>query len=61
MVNDRIMGDLFEEQRHFVEAVREDKPFVISTQEALRAVAVNDAILRSVKSGQQETVGDWSF
>jgi len=58
-VNGRIMGDLYEELRHFVQAVREDKPFVMSVPEALRAVAVNDAIRRSVASGQPETVADW--
>ena len=58
-VNGRIMGDLYEELRHFVQAVREDKPFVITLPEALRAVAVNDAIRRSVASGQPETVADW--
>jgi predicted dehydrogenase len=60
-INDRIMGDLYEEQRHFVQAVREDRRFVISTEEAMRAVAVNDAILRSVNSGQPEAVENWKL
>jgi myo-inositol 2-dehydrogenase/D-chiro-inositol 1-dehydrogenase len=55
-VNGRIVGDLREEVRHFIEAVRTEKPFVMSVAEALRAVAVNDAILRSVASGQPEPV-----
>jgi myo-inositol 2-dehydrogenase/D-chiro-inositol 1-dehydrogenase len=58
-VNGRIMGDLHEEVRHFVEAVRTDKPFAMSVAEAGRAVAVNDAILRSIASGQPETVENW--
>ncbi|MFO1057416.1 MAG: Gfo/Idh/MocA family oxidoreductase [Dongiaceae bacterium] len=58
-VNGRIMGDLHEEVRHFAEAVREDKPFVVPVADAMRNVAVNDAILRSVASGKAETVEDW--
>ena len=42
-----------------MQAVREDKPFVMSVPEALRAVSVNDAIRRSVASGQPEAVADW--
>jgi predicted dehydrogenase len=58
-VNGRITGDLNEEIRHFVTAVRDEKPFIMPVADALRAVAVNDAILRSVKSGQPEAVADW--
>ena len=58
-VNDRITGDLFEEIRHFATAVRDDKPFLMPVADALRAVAVNDAILRSCKSGRAEAVADW--
>ncbi|MFO1057409.1 MAG: Gfo/Idh/MocA family oxidoreductase [Dongiaceae bacterium] len=55
-VNGRIMGDLHEEVRHFVEALRTDRPFVVSVAEAMRNVAVNDAILRSLASGRPEPV-----
>jgi len=55
-VNGRIRGDLAAEVAHFVDAVTHDKPFVISVEEALRDVAVNDAILRSVASGQPQDV-----
>lgn len=55
-VNGRIRGDLAAEVRHFVRAVTDGTPFVISVAEAMRAVAVNDAILRSVSSGQPEDV-----
>ena len=51
-VNGRIMGDLYEEQRHFVEAVRDDLDFVVPTRDALRNVAVNDAILTSIETGR---------
>ncbi|MCX5512823.1 hypothetical protein C3941_02990 [Kaistia algarum] len=57
--NGHITGDLFEEVRHFATAVRDDKDFILTIDEAMRAVAVNDAILRSVQSGVQETVEDW--
>jgi predicted dehydrogenase len=55
-VNGRIGGDLAAEIAHFVEAITTGNPFVISVEEAMRAVAVNDAILRSVESGQPEDV-----
>ena len=58
-INGHISGDLFEEIRHFANAVREDRPFVMPVEDAMRAVAVNDAILRSVESGKAETVEDW--
>ncbi|MCB2130243.1 MAG: Gfo/Idh/MocA family oxidoreductase [Rhodobacteraceae bacterium] len=60
-VNGIIMGDLAEEIRHFATATRDDKDFVMSVDEALRAVAVNDAILRSVASGRPEDVTPWSI
>ncbi len=55
-VNGRIRGDLAAEVRHFVAALENDQPFVITVEEAMRAVALNDAILRSVESGQPEDV-----
>ncbi len=59
VVGDRVTGDLAEEIRHFVRALRDDAPFVMSVEEAMRNVAVNDAILRSVETGQPETVAPW--
>jgi myo-inositol 2-dehydrogenase/D-chiro-inositol 1-dehydrogenase len=59
-VNGRIVGDLHEEVRHFVEAVRTDRPFVMTVADAMRNVAVNDAILRSVASGRPEAVESWA-
>jgi predicted dehydrogenase len=50
-VNGRVRGDLAAETRHFITAVANDEPFVISVAEAMRAVAVNDAILASVQTG----------
>jgi predicted dehydrogenase len=55
-VNGRIRGDLPAEVGHFVRSILDDAPFVLSVNEAMRAVAVNDAILRSVESGQPEDV-----
>ena len=55
-VNGRIRGDLAAEVLHFVTSVRDDQDFVVSVPEAMRAVAVNDAILRSVESGRPESV-----
>jgi predicted dehydrogenase len=55
-VNGRIRGDLVAEISHFARAVLNDTPFVVSVEEAMHAVAVNDAILRSVESGQAEEV-----
>ncbi len=57
----RLVGDLLEEVRHFALAIERGEPFVLSVDEALRAVAVNDAILRSVASGQPEEVEAWSI
>ncbi|MGH6858710.1 MAG: Gfo/Idh/MocA family protein [Phyllobacterium sp.] len=58
-VNGHITGDLFEEVHHFISAVLGDTPFAMPVTDALRAVAVNDAILRSVNSGLRENVEDW--
>lgn len=55
-VHGRIRGDLAAEVRHFVNAVRNGTPFVISVEEAMRDVAVNDAIFRSLASGLPEDV-----
>ena len=56
IVNNRLQGDLTAEITHFTRAVLDDRPFVISVIEAMQAVAVNDAILRSLASGQPEEV-----
>lgn len=55
-INGRIGGDLAAEVQHFARAVQDGTPFVLSVSEAMRAVAVNDAILRSVESGRPEDV-----
>jgi predicted dehydrogenase len=55
-VNGRIRGDLAAEVSHFARAVLGDQEFIISPEEAMRAVAVNDAILRSLESGAPEDV-----
>lgn len=55
-VNGFVRGDLAAEVSHFARSVMDGTPFVISVVEAMRAVAVNDAILRSVASGEPENV-----
>jgi predicted dehydrogenase len=55
-VNGRLSGLLPNEVSHFVRSVRDGEDFAISVPEAMRAVAVNDAILRSVRSGKPEDV-----
>lgn len=56
-VNGNITGDLQDEVSHFLSRVESGEPFVMSTEESLNAVAVNDAILASVASGNPEDVG----
>jgi predicted dehydrogenase len=55
-VNGLIVGDLAAEIAHFAHAVSTGAPFVVPLDAAVRAVAVNDAILRSVASGRAEAV-----
>lgn len=55
-VNGRLGGDLVREVTHFVTTVREGADFVVSVNEAMNAVAVNDALLRSVETGCPENV-----
>jgi len=55
-VNGVIAGDLAAEVAHFAHAVSTGAPFVVPLDAAVRAVAVNDAILRSVASGRPEAV-----
>lgn len=57
-VNGRIRGDLAAEVRNFVGVVRGDTEPVVPTPDAMRNVAVNDAILRSVESGMAEDVAE---
>lgn len=55
-VNGQIVGDLTLEVDHFFSCIISGAPFVQSIEEAMGAVAVNDAILRSVVSGKPEVV-----
>jgi predicted dehydrogenase len=54
--NQRISGDLADEVNHFVVSVCDDQDFLVPVADALRNVAVNDAIIRSIKSHAAETV-----
>ncbi len=54
--NGRITGDLADQLRHFAVAVLRDQPFLMDVDAAVSTAAVNDAILRSLASGQVERV-----
>src|SRR6266704_1014904 len=54
--NQRITGDLADEVNHFVLSVCNDQDFFVPVADAVRNVAVNDAIIRSIKSNVPETV-----
>jgi len=54
--NQRITGDLADEVNHFVVSVLNDRDFLVPVDDAVRNVAVNDAIIRSIKSNAFETV-----
>ena len=54
--NQRIAGDLADEVNHFVVSVCNDHDFLVPVADAVRNVAVNDAIIRSIKSNAAETV-----
>lgn len=55
-VNGQIAGDLSAEMDHFLACLESGEPFAQSVHEAMAAVAVNDAILRSVTTGAPENV-----
>jgi predicted dehydrogenase len=55
-VNGIVRGSLAAQTRHFCRALREDTDFVISVDEAMAAVAVNDAILLSLQTGTPQDV-----
>lgn len=52
----KVSGNLKDEILHFVTAVRDNKEFAISVQEAMDAVAVNDAILKSIEDKAEVTI-----
>ena len=54
--NGRIGGDLMQEIRDFVTAVREGSEFVMPLKDAVAAIAVLDAIERSVETGARVDV-----
>jgi len=55
-VNGKVSGDLEAEVGHFLACLESGESFVMPVGDALRAVAVNDAILKSVASGNPEMV-----
>ncbi|MCP4385304.1 MAG: hypothetical protein GY798_28485 [Hyphomicrobiales bacterium] len=60
-LNGQIVGDLTQEIRDFAQAIREDSDFVMPLEDAVRAVAVIDAIEKSVHSGAIEKVAQPTF
>src|SRR5256884_7321250 len=54
--NERITGDLADEVNHFVASVCNEKDFLVPVADAVRNVAVNDAIIRSINSNAPEAV-----
>ncbi|QQK76661.1 Gfo/Idh/MocA family oxidoreductase [Salicibibacter cibarius] len=55
-VNGRVYGNLREEISHFASSVRDNEKFIISEDDALQTVAVNDAILKSVQDKKEVEV-----
>ena len=59
--NQRIVGDLADEVNHFLRTIRDDKDFLVPIADAVRNVAVNDAIIRSIQSNAPEVVDPPTF
>jgi len=59
--NQRIVGDLADEVNHFLRTIRDDKDFLVPIADAVRNVAVNDAIIRSIQSNAPEVVDPPAF
>ena len=60
-VHGRTRGDLAEQLRHFVVAVTRGEPFQMDLADAVSTTAVNDAILRAVRTRRPEEVEPWSL
>jgi predicted dehydrogenase len=60
-VHGRTRGDLAEQLRHFVVAVTRGEPFQMDLADAVSTTAVNDAILRAVRTRRPEEVELWSL
>jgi hypothetical protein len=60
-VHGRIRGDLAEQLHHFVVAVMRGEPFQMGLEDAVSTTAVNDAILRAVRTRRPEEVERWSL
>ncbi len=59
-IRGRLGGDLAEQLRHFATSVRSGTPFLMDVEAAVSTAAVNDAILRAVRSGRPEDVEHWA-
>jgi predicted dehydrogenase len=60
-VHGRTRGDLAEQLHHFVVAVTRGEPFQMDLADAVSTTAVNDAILRAVRTRRPEEVEPWSL
>jgi predicted dehydrogenase len=60
-VHGRTTGNLAGQLRHFVIAVRRGEPFLMGLEDAVSTAAVNDAILRAVRTRRHEEVEQWSL
>ncbi len=50
--NGKIQGDLKEELDHFVQATLSGKPYLVNTENAVAAVAVAEAAMKSIATGE---------
>lgn len=60
-VHGQTSGDLAAQLRHFVVAVMRGEPFQMGIEDAVSTTAVNDAILRAVRTRRPEEVERWSL
>ena len=54
--NGKLLGDLKEELAHFADATLNGKPYLVDTGNAIAAVAIAEAAMESIKTGQVVTL-----
>ena len=54
-------SDLAEQLRHFVISIARGEPFQMDLEDAVSTAAVNDAILRAIRTRRPEEVEAWSL
>jgi len=55
--NDKIQGDLKEELDHFVQATLNNKPYLVNTDNAISAVAIAEAAMKSIETEEVVKLG----